>query len=34
VASPDALLVCHRSRAQDVRLVVDELKRRGKRGLL
>src|SRR5262249_33694132 len=29
VDTPDALLVCHRERAQDVRRVVDELKRRG-----
>ena len=29
VDSPDALLVCHKDRAQDVRLVVHELRRRG-----
>jgi len=29
VDTPDAILVCHRDRAQDVRQVVDELKRRG-----
>ncbi len=29
VDTPDAILVCHRDRAQDVRRVVDELKRRG-----
>jgi mannose-1-phosphate guanylyltransferase len=29
VDTPDALLVCHRDRAQDVRRVVDELARRG-----
>jgi mannose-1-phosphate guanylyltransferase len=29
VDSPDALLVCRKDRAQDVRLVVDELRRRG-----
>jgi mannose-1-phosphate guanylyltransferase len=29
VDTPDAVLVCHRERAQDVRRVVDELKRRG-----
>jgi mannose-1-phosphate guanylyltransferase len=29
VDTPDAILVCHRDRAQDVRKVVDELKRRG-----
>ncbi len=28
VDTPDAILVCHRARAQDVRRVVDELKRR------
>jgi mannose-1-phosphate guanylyltransferase len=29
VDSPDALLICRKDRAQDVRLVVDELRRRG-----
>jgi mannose-1-phosphate guanylyltransferase len=29
VDTPDAVLVCHRDRAQDVRRVVDELGRRG-----
>jgi mannose-1-phosphate guanylyltransferase len=29
VDTPDALLICHRDRAQDVRRVVDELARRG-----
>ena len=29
VDTPDAIFVCHRDRAQDVRRVVDELKRRG-----
>ena len=29
VDSPDALLVCRKDRAQDVRLVVEELRRRG-----
>jgi mannose-1-phosphate guanylyltransferase len=29
VDTPDAILVCHRDRAQDVRRVVDELARRG-----
>jgi len=34
VDSDDALLVCHRDRAQDVRLVVEELRRRRLRRLL
>ncbi len=34
VSTPDALLVCHRDRAQDVKKVVEELARRGKRELL
>ncbi len=34
VDTPDAILVCHRDRAQDVRKVVDELARRGLRKLL
>jgi mannose-1-phosphate guanylyltransferase len=34
VDAPDALLVCHKSRAQDIRLVVQELKRRGLKHLL
>jgi mannose-1-phosphate guanylyltransferase len=29
VDTPDAILVCHRDRAQDVRRVVEELQRRG-----
>ena len=29
VDSPDAVLVCRKDRAQDVRLVVDALRRRG-----
>jgi mannose-1-phosphate guanylyltransferase len=29
VDTPDAVLVCRKDRAQDVRLVVDELRRRG-----
>jgi len=29
VDSPDAVLVCRKDRAQDVRVVVDELRRRG-----
>ena len=34
VDTPDAILVCHKDRAQDVRLVVDELRRRGLRRYL
>jgi len=34
VDTPDAVLVCHKDRAQDVRLVVDELRRRGLRRYL
>jgi mannose-1-phosphate guanylyltransferase len=34
VDTPDAVLVCRRDRAQDVRLVVDELRRRGLRRYL
>lgn len=34
VDAPDALLVCHKSRAQDIRLVVQELNRRGLKRLL
>jgi mannose-1-phosphate guanylyltransferase len=34
VDTPDAILVCHRDRAQDVRRVVDELARRGLNDLL
>jgi len=34
VDAPDALLVCHSSRAQDIRLVVQELERRGLKRLL
>jgi mannose-1-phosphate guanylyltransferase len=34
VDTPDAILVCHRDRAQDVRRVVDELARRGLHDLL
>jgi mannose-1-phosphate guanylyltransferase len=34
VDTPDAILVCHRDRAQDVRRVVDELARRGLTGYL
>jgi mannose-1-phosphate guanylyltransferase len=34
VDTPDAILVCHRDRAQDVRRVVDELARRGLEGYL
>lgn len=34
VDTPDAVLVCHKSRAQDVRLVVQEIERRGYRHLL
>ena len=29
VETPDALLVCHRDRAQDVKKVVEELEKRG-----
>ena len=29
VDTPDALLVCARDRAQDIKSIVDELKRRG-----
>ena len=34
VDSPDAVLVCRKDRAQDVRVVVDELRRRGLRRYL
>ncbi|MEU5938274.1 sugar phosphate nucleotidyltransferase [Micromonospora sp. NPDC047548] len=34
VDTPDALLVCPRDRAQDVKLLVDELKERGEEGLI
>jgi mannose-1-phosphate guanylyltransferase len=34
IDAPDAVLVCDKNRAQDVRLVVHELERRGLRGLL
>ena len=34
VDTPDALLVCPRDRAQDVKKVVDELKERGEEGLV
>jgi mannose-1-phosphate guanylyltransferase len=34
VDAPDALLICHRERAQDVRRVVQELERRGLHGYL
>src|SRR5438128_2088785 len=34
VDTPDAILVCHKDRAQDVRLVVNELRRRGLRRYL
>lgn len=34
VSTPDALLVCHRDRAQDVKKVVEELARRGRNDLL
>jgi mannose-1-phosphate guanylyltransferase len=34
VSTPDALLVCHRERAQDVKKVVEELARSGKIGYL
>jgi mannose-1-phosphate guanylyltransferase len=34
VDTPDAVLVCHRDRTQDVRRVVDELARRGLKGYL
>src|SRR5947199_298696 len=34
VDTPDAILVCRKDRAQDVRLVVDELRRRGLRRYL
>jgi mannose-1-phosphate guanylyltransferase len=34
VETPDALLICHRNRAQDVKKVTDELKQRGKNELL
>ncbi|RMH77902.1 MAG: mannose-1-phosphate guanylyltransferase, partial [Calditrichaeota bacterium] len=34
VDTGDAILVCHKSAAQDVKEVVDELKRRGREDLL
>jgi mannose-1-phosphate guanylyltransferase len=34
VDAHDAVLVCHKSRAQDIRMVVQELERRGLRRLL
>jgi mannose-1-phosphate guanylyltransferase len=34
VDTPDALLVCDRSRAQDVKKLVEELKNRGRRDLV
>jgi mannose-1-phosphate guanylyltransferase len=34
VSTPDALLVCHRERAQDVKKVVEELARSGETGYL
>jgi mannose-1-phosphate guanylyltransferase len=34
VSTPDALLVCDRERAQDVKQVVEELRRKGNSSLL
>jgi mannose-1-phosphate guanylyltransferase len=34
IDTPDALLVCHQDRVQDVKKVLDELKAKGKQGLL
>lgn len=34
VDTPDAILICAKTQAQGVRLVIEELKKRGKSGLL